>query len=478
MEQYKRFIRFCTSASLLALEALIYWYFWKNYFSVAAGTPFYRRGDWLMLAVYAILLMFFSKMYGGFRVGYFQKGNILFSQILTVLMVNIISYLQTALLAKHFPGPQYFLVMSVLDAVVIILWTFIADAWFQRMFPPRKMLLIYGNRPSLILMDKMNERKDRYEIVKTVHVDAGIDRLTAMCDGYDAVIICDVPSETRNNLLKYCFARSIRAYMTPKLSDILIRSAEEIHLFDTPLLLARNSEISIEQLAIKRIIDILLSLLGIVVLSPVMLVAAVAIKCCDAGPVMFRQERLTIGGRPYMIFKFRSMIVDAEKDGIPRMTTEHDSRITPVGAWLRKLRIDEIPQLFNILLGDMSVVGPRPERPEIFDFYSKNMPEFDYRLKVKAGLTGYAQVYGKYNTTPYDKLKMDLNYIQNYSLRLDMKLILLTFKVLFMKDSSQGIAQGETTAPITPPTRSERKKDEGAARWEMPPMKWRGKAGK
>ena len=170
-----------------------------------------------------------------------------------------------------------------------------------------------------------------------------------------------------------------------------------------------------------------------------MLIAAIAVKAYDGGPVLYSQKRLTKDGKVFSVYKFRSMIVDAEKDGV-RLAGKKDDRITPVGKVLRKLRLDELPQIINILKGDMSFVGPRPERPELTKKYCETMPEFSYRLKVKAGLTGYAQVMGKYNTTPYDKLKLDLMYIEHQSIWLDLKIILMTIKTVFVPDATEGVA--------------------------------------
>ena len=183
----------------------------------------------------------------------------------------------------------------------------------------------------------------------------------------------------------------------------------------------------------------MLSALGCIVTSPIMLITALCIKLYDGGPVFYTQDRLTRDGKVFKVYKFRSMKTDAEKDGVARLAGEHDDRITPVGRVIRKVRIDELPQLLNILKGDMSIVGPRPERPELAAENEKIMPEFRYRLKVKAGLTGYAQVLGKYNTTPYDKLRLDLMYIEQYSLLLDIKLILMTIKILFIPESTEGV---------------------------------------
>ena len=178
-----------------------------------------------------------------------------------------------------------------------------------------------------------------------------------------------------------------------------------------------------------------------------MAAVAIAIKLTDHGPIFYRQCRLTKDGKKFDVLKFRSMRVDAEKDGVARLSSgEHDDRITPVGHFIRKCRLDELPQLINILKGDMSLVGPRPERPEIAAQYEEELPEFDLRLQAKAGLTGYAQVYGKYNTTPYDKLQMDLMYISNPSIIEDIKIMFATVKILFMPESTEGISEGQTTA--------------------------------
>ena len=203
--------------------------------------------------------------------------------------------------------------------------------------------------------------------------------------------------------------------------------------------------LTVDQRFVKRFVDIVVSAIGIVITSPLMLIIALIIKLYDKGPVFYRQIRLTRGGKMFMIYKFRSMKIDAEVEGA-QLANKNDSRVTPVGKVLRNLHLDELPQLFNVFVGDMSMVGPRPERPEIFLKYEESIPEFDFRLKVKAGLTGYAQVYGKYNTTPIDKLKLDLTYIQQYSCWLDIKLMLLTFRIIFRKESSEGVEDGQTTA--------------------------------
>lgn len=449
-EKYKRLIRFCTSIVILTVEVGIYWTAWGCCFSKAAGTPFFRRGDWLMAAVYGLMLLFFSRMYGGLEIGYLERGNVLYSQILSVFLVNLFTYLQIALLAKGFLNPFPFFLMLAVQIVAVGIWTFLANRLFEKLFPPRQMLLVYGSRPPQALMEKMNIRKDRYQIRRVVQVELGAEKIEEMIPEYDGVVICDVPSHVRNHILKYCYGSGKRAYMTPKISDILIRSAENVNLFDTPLIMNRNGQLSMEQACIKRIMDVGIAGAAILAAAPVMALTALAIRLQDGGPVIYKQKRLTLHGKQFYVYKFRSMKVDAEKDGVARLAGAKDKRITPVGRFIRKIRLDELPQLFNILKGDMSMVGPRPERPEIARKYEKEIPEFAYRLRVKAGLTGYAQIYGKYNTTPYDKLKMDLHYIQNYSVMTDVKLMIQTVKILFLKESTEGVAGCQVTAAWEP----------------------------
>lgn len=266
-----------------------------------------------------------------------------------------------------------------------------------------------------------------------------------ICDDiekFDAVVINGIDLDSRNEILKYCYKNSIRVYIVPTVQDIVINNSNTIHLIDTPMFLLRNRGLSPENRFVKRTIDIMISLTALIIVSPVMIIIALLIKVYDRGPALFKQKRLTIDGKVFEVYKFRSMIVDAEKDGVARLASKNDNRITPVGKFIRMVRIDELPQLLNILKGDMSIVGPRPERPEIAEEYMKEMPEFEYRLKVKAGLTGYAQVLGKYNTTPKDKLLLDMMYIENYSLFLDFKLMLMTIKILFMSESTEGVDEG------------------------------------
>jgi exopolysaccharide biosynthesis polyprenyl glycosylphosphotransferase len=399
----------------------------------------------MMIFIYGVLLIFFMQTYGGFKVGFLKRGNLIYSQILAVFFVNTITYFQIAVLDKKFTMPLPLVVLLIGEIIVIAGWTLIFQWIYVKIFPPRKMLLISGDHSDYHLLEKMNAREDKYEISEIISYKEGFERLKEEIVRFDGVIIGDMPSHERNLIVKYCFQIHVRTYSVPKISDILLCSSQNLNLFDSPLLLSRNNPgLQIEQEVLKRAMDIVLASIAAVISLPFFLIIAVSIKLTDGGPVIYKQKRLTRDGKVFEIYKFRTMIQDAEKIGGAQLATEHDPRILPVGRLLRATRMDELPQIYNILKGDMSIVGPRPERPELAEEIEKEIPEFSFRLQVKAGLTGYAQVYGKYNTTSYDKLKLDLTYIRNYSILLDLKLIFMTPKILFMKEATEGVAADNT----------------------------------
>ena len=309
------------------------------------------------------------------------------------------------------------------------------------------MLLISGRYSTDDIISKFKSRSDIYNIEKCINISEGMELIESeIKNGYGGIVLWDIATETRNDLLKFCYSIGIRVYVMPKISDVLLKGAVQMHLFDTAIFMVQDYSMTVEQRFIKRLIDLVCSIILLVIASPIMIVTAIIIKLYDKGPVFFSQTRCTQHMKKFKVLKFRSMRVDAEKDGIARLATKNDSRITPFGKFIRACRIDELPQLFNILKGDMSFIGPRPERPELIERYMKNMPEFAFRTRVKAGLAGYAQIFGKYNTTPYDKLKLDLTYIENYSIWLDLKLMLLTLKILFTPDSTEGVDEKQISA--------------------------------
>lgn len=435
-------------AIILTLIALVAFYIeWRDFVEVNNQTGHLTGlgNIGMALGIYGLLYIIIGRGLKAFKIGVNRISNVLASQVLTLLTVNCIEIFVSMAITGEFRFfwklSAMFLIVFCVQSVVICSLVIPMIGRYRKLFPPLKLIEIYGEKAENLLY-KFIDRPDKYIIAKSITF-SDIASIAEEIDNFDAVLINDLPANQKNRILKLCFEKDKRVYFTPKLSDILVKGAEELNLFDTPLYLRRNNGIPIWKLAVKKFFDIVLSVFTLVVLSPVLLIVALAIKHEDGGPVFFKQERCTIGGKKFMILKFRSMIVDAEKDGRPHPVTEDDDRITKVGKVIRACRIDELPQLINILKGDMSIVGPRPERVEHVERYKAMIPEFAFREKMKGGLTGYAQVYGKYNTTALDKLKLDLMYITNYSLLLDVQIIFETVKILFQKESTEGFSEAQ-----------------------------------
>lgn len=465
MESVKRLVVLQLTSISIIVQILAYAYIWFKFYKINNVTQFYIKGDLLVIAIYGILLLFFYSTYGGTKIGYFKPFDVFLSQTFSTLMANALGYGILSLMNSGLVEPKALLIMTAAQLVFNLLWVFISDAFYKMVFPPRELLLVHGERPIEDILFKFSTRKDRYVIAKCMHINEGYEAIQKeVLERYAGIVLWDIPTADRNELMKFCYMNSIRVYMMPKIPDVIVMGCEKMHLFDTPILLTREYALRVEQRFVKRCIDVLCSLFFIIITSPVMLITALIIKLSDGGPVFYKQVRCTLNNKEFNIIKFRSMRVDAEKDGVARLASKGDPRVTPFGRFIRTVRIDELPQLFNIIKGDMSFIGPRPERPEIIAQYMEDMPEFAFRTKVKAGLAGYAQVYGKYNTTPYDKLKLDLTYIENYSVWLDIKLMLLTLKVLITPDSTEGVDKDQKTAlKNKPAAENQAVSEEGAA---------------
>lgn len=457
-EQYKRLVKFLSSAVIVVIEVAIYYYVWMNFYNNKMEMPFWRRGNWLIAGEYLVLSMLLHRLYGGLRVGIYKYWALVYSHMISIVGVNTFSYVQVVLFDKTMHNPTALMVLTLVDLVLVMIWALAFKKVYLYLFPRKRLLLVYGKKSMFHLMNRIDTREDKYEIALTVPIDAGIERIVKQAEMYDGIIIGDIPARARNQLIKLCYGNNIRSYTVPKISDILLRSSVELNIFDSPLYLSRNYDgLAWDQAFFKRIEDILIAGTMLLITSPFLLIISLMIKGTDKGSIFYTQSRLTKGGKEFKIYKFRTMVVDAEKKSGPVKAGDKDPRILPVGHFLRATRMDELPQLINILKGDMSFVGPRPERPELAKIITQNIPEFEYRLKVKAGLTGYAQVHGRYCTTSYDKLKLDLTYIRNYSIWLDLKLILMTPKVLLVKESTEGFEDGRWEDPALIVSDSNRK---------------------
>lgn len=445
-EAFRRLYTLTTAAVMVLIHvALVFVVLHYNY-NNDFRTQLYLKGHLFVLAIYAAVFVFLGQIFGGILVGKKKAGEVLFSELFTAIFSDFIFYLITMLLSFKFPTPVPILGALGLQIISSALWIFATERLYHRFFKPYDVLLIYDGDAVEDFERKLFTRGDLFVISDRVSAKEDESVILEKINKVNTVIIWDLPVAQRNIVFKYCYENSKRIYIAPKISDIILNGSKSVHMFDTPLLLTEGNPLQYEERILKRLMDIVLSLILIILASPFMLITAIAIIICDRGPILYKQIRCTKGNREFEIYKFRSMIVDAEKLSGAQLAREKDDRITPVGRFIRKVRLDELPQLFNVLKGDMSFVGPRPERPEFIEKYVKDMPEFAYRTKVRAGITGYAQLYGKYNTRPYDKLKLDLYYIESYSVWLDLKLIILTAKILFTMESTEGTSDKITAS--------------------------------
>ncbi len=452
-EEYSKQLRLTGNklAHFLVTVAIFYifWLLFRYGTLVPMKSVGYRYNYFITIG-YAIVLFFFNRTYNSYLLGYTRIRTLASSESLSQIFSIVLVYIAVTIGWNKFRSPLYFIPMLFVQLIWNCLWAYQATGYYFKLYAAKKTILIYRNELDKkrfgSIKGKPSERI--YQIAEEFRYEGkSFVEIRPRLEGYEAVFVAGVDSRCRNGISKYCKEKSIPGFFLPHVGDVIMQEAMHIQSFDSPVLYVTRTQARPEYAIIKRGFDCVSSLLAICILSPVMLVTAIAIKVCDRGPILYKQVRLTKDGKEFEIWKFRSMRVDAEKDGVARLSTgDKDDRITPVGRVIRTCRIDEIPQLFNILKGDMSVVGPRPERPEIAEQYYQTIPDFKLRLQVKAGLTGYAQVYGKYNTDPYEKLEFDLLYINNMSVFTDVRLIFATFSILFSRESTTGVESGAITA--------------------------------
>ncbi len=445
---YKKYVRrlYTISSVIIAyISAVTLWYYNVGVLWSPGFTG--RRTLFIVGVLYCAVYWFFAKMYNAHKIGLYRLVELTFSQLLTYAISDIFLFGASFVWFHNFKRihVSYYLIAFVAQMFVVVVLIFICNRLFAKVDTPRNVSIIYGNDSYKFLIEKMEAYKYRYKIVKCVSEDENWKSICTAIDKCEDVYLYEINSKLSNKIVMYCDKIHREVHMTPSIEDIVTRGFDVSHAFDTPFIKNKKSTAAWYYPGVKRIFDVVCSLISLVVLSPILIITALAIKLYDHGPVFYKQVRMTKGGNEFKIYKFRSMIPDAEK-GTARLAAANDDRITPVGKVIRATRIDELPQFINILKGDMSFVGPRPERPEIARQYEEKIPEFSLRLAVKAGLTGYAQVYGKYNTTPLDKLKLDLLYITNQSITLDLKILFYTVKIIFVPESTEGVDENQETA--------------------------------
>ncbi len=398
------------------------------------------RTTGVTLVTFVIVLFLITIAYGGFAIGKQKSKPIIYSMVIATVITDVITSLQLSIMNTNanfnhsfvFVSPLVLLLVIVSQTLFIIPFTYFSNyLYFKFKKPEYSCIITDSSSNAEEIISKISRFKKQYDIKEVI--SSSSPDLYSVINRSDTVFLYEIPMHERDRIVEYCYRCMKNIYYNFEICDIVSFGSKPMVLDDKALVMSEVTALSLEQRFAKRILDLILSIIMIVITSPVMLVCALAIKLEDGGRIFFKQKRATINGKTFYVLKFRTM---HEENSVNRSVTANDSRITKVGGFLRKFRIDELPQFINILTGNMSVVGPRPEMLENVEKYTQQLPEFAYRLRVKAGLTGYAQIAGKYNTTPKDKLMMDLMYIEKYSIWQDLKLIIQTVTVFLKSEKS------------------------------------------
>ena len=424
---------------------------WK-YYQDMLYIVYYWKGFTTIGIAYGLLLIVLLEYFAGFNVGMYRIRDIAYGQCCAIVSIDIIVYALLFFVYHGFVNPLPLIVAFLIQICIAVIWSLAANTVFFLKKEAVNTAVVCNKQSDIDRIKYIHSFNKKYKIKFEILNPNSAEEVTNkikeefLNDRLDIVFVAGVDSQIRDEILKLCLAIGLECQIVPTIEDLLLNEYD-IYCVGGGLFVnvQKVSSRTIFGL-IKRIFDICSSAMALIILSPLLLVVALLIHSEDKGPAIYKQIRLTKDRREFTIYKFRSMRMDAEVDGIARLATDNDDRITKIVNVIRACRIDELPQLVNVLKGDMSIVGPRPERPEIAEEYEKQLPEFGLRLQVKAGLTGYAQVYGRYNTEPYEKLQMDLLYLKRMSVFEDLKIIITTIKILFTHDSTQGIKEGATNA--------------------------------
>lgn len=400
----------------------------------------------IIVSTFAVVEYILVKAFDGYAIGMKRTRDLVISMSAATILTDSFVFIQLCVMSKVVASVPLLLLSIAIQLSINVVYTKVANVIYHYMNPPKSLLIIHGNKDSMeTVKKKLKKYQNRFRIKKIMRYDE--EMLHRSIKAHSAVMLIDVPPEKKIYILKYCYKRDKQVYYVPDVSDLLINNAHHELIDDVSLFQNTRKSLTPEQIFGKRVFDVFFSALGLVFALPIIGICAIFIKNEDGGKIFYKQERTTIDGKKFKVLKLRTMIENAEKDKVAMLATEDDPRITKVGKILRKTRLDELPQLLNVFFGSMSIVGPRPERESIAEEYYKDLPEFKYRLRVKAGLTGFAQIAGNYNTAPKDKLMLDLLYIENYSIRLDFKIALQTLTVFMFPEKSEGFEVVNTSVP-------------------------------
>lgn len=422
------------------LYIILFWIFYGLYARTNWWLLNLSRTSGVTVATYIIMSYMFSNIYGRYDIGKRKSKPIITSLFLTMVFTDVISMFMLSVMNTNDKNNKTFILeqplllipILILQFIVILIYTYGGNALYFKLYEPEKCIIITSSQRSLNeIIRGVRKYKLQYKVEKVA--DYRDKKLKEYIIEHDTIFVYDVPVKERTEIVEYCYQNMKNVHFNPDMHDVVEKSARHFILDDVSMFGNYSKGLTLEQKFTKRIMDVVISLFALIITSPLLLLSIILIKLEDKGSIIFKQNRATRDGKIFSVYKLRTMKEDVENYS----AIENDERVTKVGKFLRKYRIDEIPQFYNVLKGDMSVVGPRPEMLANIFNYTSILPEFEYRLRVKAGITGYAQIAGKYNTSPKDKLILDLMYIEEYSFWLDIKLLFQTLIVLFKKDSTE-----------------------------------------
>lgn len=457
----KRF--YLTQLMKLCFQVLLYVFLFTSFFAMLSVTNEailnISRTAGTTMSIFVVVMLILTVVYGGYDIGVKKMRSVFAGISLTTFFTDVITYVILQIMNTNPNNPDanarfmlwgedLALLLGAFILQVGIIYFFVAVGYhfYFKINPPQNCVIVTSSQElAQHVAGKLATFPQKYRLTDVVHYEC--PDLKQTIRAHDAVFIAGIPDTEEALLEAYCYKHNKTIYLMAELEDVIISTAQQHVLDDTPFLYIHRMEPTLMQRIIKRGCDILISVLGLIITSPVLLLTALALKTSGNGSVLFRQKRATLNGRVFDIIKFRTMFPGSTAEENSVSTLENDARVTPLGKFLRQYRIDELPQLWNVLIGDMSIVGPRPEMLENVDRYTREVPEFAYRQQMKAGLTGLAQIEGKYNTTPKDKAILDLLYIENFSLSYDFKLMLRTLTIFFRHDSTEGFGEKQVSCP-------------------------------
>ena len=336
---------------------IIFGFLWNKCYAPDVAIVYSNgRGNILLIFLFAFLYVFSGRTYDALQISTLRRAEMVYSQTLALLFSDAVMYIVVLSLTKHLPRVIPILATIAVQEVVAVAWVFIAQTWYFRTFSAKPTVVVYDEREGITELINDCGFDKKFSVVRTVDSMSCINGLSVLNDA-EVVFLVGVHSHDRNVILKYCVENGKRIFVIPRIGDVIMSSAKRVHMFYLPMLRVERYHPSVMYLFIKRVFDVLLSLCALIILSPLILITSIAIRATDGGPVIYKQVRLTKDGKQFKIFKFRSMRVDAEKDGVARLSTgDADDRITSVGRVIRKTRIDELPQLINILKGERDII--------------------------------------------------------------------------------------------------------------------------